>query len=161
MPIGKAYGTGSNDVFIPSKSPRKSTLAWSWGNETRRGKGGHCCCLLSYPLGGVNYWAAVLLVLSRQPPQSKATGATSKRELNWSSHCLAQGTELSALGNVTLYFLGFLPASQLFLTDWMKTIGFAFLEINPQQISFDYQLNLPSCLFLLTFPGLRNWSEIQ
>lgn len=29
---------------------------------------------------------------------------------HWSSHCLAQRTKLSALGNVALYYLGFHPA---------------------------------------------------
>lgn len=110
MPIGTASGTGSNNVFILSNSPGRSTLAWSWRNGTRGGKGGHCCCLLASHLGGVNYWAAVVSVLGRQPPQSKAARPASKPELNRSSHCLARGTKLSALGNVTLYFLGFLPA---------------------------------------------------
>lgn len=48
----------------------------------------------------------------------------------------------------------------LFLTDWGKTAGFAFLKINLQQISCDYGLNFHSCLFI-SFPGLRNLSEIQ
>lgn len=47
----------------------------------------------------------------------------------------------------------------LFLTDWGKT-AFAFLQINLQQNSFDYGLNCglwtESCLFFISFPGLKN-----
>lgn len=107
----KAYGTRSNNVYISTNSPRKSKRAWTWRNETRGGRGSHCCSFLAWRLREVNYWAAVASsVPSRQPPESKAGSAGSNPELNWSSRCLAHRTKLSALGNVTLYFLGFLPA---------------------------------------------------
>lgn len=149
-------------TYLSSNSPRKSKQAWTWRNETGSHKTGHCCCFLSW------HWEQ--LITERQLfSQSSASGkqswrSCSQQELNGSSRCLAQRTELSALGNVTGYFWDFFqhgsPLRELHhhivLTDWGKTAGYAFLEINLRQISFHYWLNLQSCLFLISFPGVRN-----
>lgn len=139
------------------------------GNETGRGRRGHCCCCLAWHLGGVCF-------LSSADGLRKSELAGLLNKSHRSSNCFAQWAKLSALGNILLSgiiqmhciiwdFIQHgshqteLPHHVIF--DCGKTAGFAFLKINLQQISFDYGLNLQSCSFLNLLPRLKLQREIQ
>lgn len=106
----------------------------------------------------------VFSVLSREPPESKTGRAASEQEppilplFGTMNQAFCSGKCCIVLSWISSSLD---PIKQnclivLFLTDWGKTAGFAFLKINLKQITFDYRLNLQSCLFLILFPDLRN-----